>query len=297
MTAYVSLSTPGVLLPDAAASFERVLKLLAKVGISSGTTSPEQATRTYTQQVSIFTDNYTTDRSQSLHRPLDIRPWLGKLWYRRKGRAAAAIPGTSNHGKGDTVDWQNLGGYGSQRWNTAAAILVENGWNNDEGWRVKESWHWSYNKADDNALEGGNTDNTVGPLEDGMKPRYGTHSDPQRLRKNRWTPIKVYPEGGVSTAFGADWFESLVVLHINAPSGSQFRARFYRVNGDTGEVTYIYEAESKVDSPVTKGNTLCFSFHGEGSLGPNERARCEIFSWVDDAVITSASFRTKEWNS
>lgn len=147
MTTYVSLSTPGVLLPDAAESFERA----RTDGRLVGTTLAAHATRTTAQQVAIFTTYYTRDDSGEtpLHKPLDRRFWLGQAWYRRKGYAAAAIPGTSNHGNGRTVDWQGIGGYGSATFKTAAAVLADHGWDNTEGRSVNEPWHWTYDATRD----------------------------------------------------------------------------------------------------------------------------------------------------
>ena len=56
--------------------------------------------RTYAQQETLFRQRYTTT-------PLADRPrkwWNNMWWYLRPGMAGAAVPGTSNHGRGLAVD-------------------------------------------------------------------------------------------------------------------------------------------------------------------------------------------------
>jgi hypothetical protein len=60
-----------------------------------------QGYRTLAEQVSIFRERYTTT-------PLAGRPyriWNGVRWYQRPGTAVAAVPGTSNHGLGQAIDF------------------------------------------------------------------------------------------------------------------------------------------------------------------------------------------------
>jgi LAS superfamily LD-carboxypeptidase LdcB len=60
---------------------------------------PSSAYRTYAMQEYIFRQRYTTTPNGT--RP---RRWEGQLWYKKPGVAAAAVPGTSNHGWGLAVD-------------------------------------------------------------------------------------------------------------------------------------------------------------------------------------------------
>lgn len=151
----VALSTPGRLLAPAAASFER----LRKDAKTTGTEHVDEAYRDLAAQERLFTTNYTTDKSQAASGVTvangGIKVWDGKTWYRKPGKATAAKPGTSNHGWGVAVDWQNLGGYDSSTWKAFASIATKHGWSNVEGKSINEPWHWVYDEAKDQYKETG----------------------------------------------------------------------------------------------------------------------------------------------
>lgn len=79
-------------------------------------------------------------------------PWGDYRWYNgvRYGRVAgapAAIPGTSNHGLGTTVDVVDFGAFGTNgnaRRAAAIGILREYGWSTAEGDSIDEPWHLNY---------------------------------------------------------------------------------------------------------------------------------------------------------
>lgn len=54
--------------------------------------------RTYAQQVTLFRARYTPTYDPTVNTLTDQRTWNGQVWYKRKNVAAAATPGTSNHG-------------------------------------------------------------------------------------------------------------------------------------------------------------------------------------------------------
>ena len=145
-----ALSTPGFLEAVHADGFERVRLALHLAGIKTGTTDPWHAIRTLADQIALFKRNYTTTyipgRSYS---DGGIKNWDGRKWYRRPYKPVTAIPGTSNHGGGNTVDFQGLGKYDSATWKRADAILREHGWNNTEGASINEPWHWTRVTAND----------------------------------------------------------------------------------------------------------------------------------------------------
>ena len=60
---------------------------------------PSSAYRTYAVQELIFRQRYTTTNNGT-----HGRLWEGRYWYKKPGVAAAAVPGTSNHGWGLAVD-------------------------------------------------------------------------------------------------------------------------------------------------------------------------------------------------
>lgn len=82
----------------------------------------------------------------------DVRWYNGRRYVRFTG-AAAAIPGTSNHGLGLAVDVNDFGGVGNfsdPRRVATIAILKKHGFTETEGRGViKEPWHLVYNPATD----------------------------------------------------------------------------------------------------------------------------------------------------
>ena len=128
---------------DAAAGWERLADaVLARYPWRPTLTD---AYRDYAAQEALFRKRYTTTKLQG--RP--TKTWHGVVWYLRPGYATAAVPGTSNHGRGDTVDVAWLGGYGSQRFRQFASVAAEHGWSNREGAKIGEPWHWQRIAADD----------------------------------------------------------------------------------------------------------------------------------------------------
>lgn len=140
----VALSTTGRLLKGAAKSYERA-RIAAKLdGIDLRPAGSLDAFRPYATQEKIFRERYTTTVLSG--RPAKM--WNGCRWYQKSGTAMAAVPGTSNHGLGRTVDYTALGGFSGKGYKWLAAH-PEYGWNNDEGRRISEPWHWTYVAADD----------------------------------------------------------------------------------------------------------------------------------------------------
>lgn len=125
--------------------------------------------------------------------------------------------------------------------------------------------------------------------------RFGNRNREFNLVPNRWNTIPVTDANGVSVAFGADIFDAQVVMAFHAPEGTQVRGRFYKMNYRTGQRGYTYDRESKVDSPITKGNTMMFVTNFKGNLGPDERLRFEVYTWNNGVKTTSSAYRTLEW--
>jgi len=92
----------------------------------------------------------------------DVRTWNGTKWTRKAGTAAAAVPGTSNHGGGLAVDVRTSRNAATRSrpfvvftsftdpdrlaWLKAAK---PHGWADDEGRSVNEPWHLTYYPARD----------------------------------------------------------------------------------------------------------------------------------------------------
>ena len=82
----------------------------------------------------------------------DVRYYLGQRYVRRRGTAAAAVPGTSNHGFGIAVDLHTGDGFGSftsAQYKWMVTNGAKHGWSNAEGRSVNEPWHWVHNAAND----------------------------------------------------------------------------------------------------------------------------------------------------
>lgn len=98
-------------------------------------------------QDEIFLDRYRPQATGS--GPFgDVRHYNGRRYVRVKG-AAAAIPGTSNHGWGRAVDITDMGGFGNSRYRALSALAGYYGWSNSAGRSIGEYWHWEYTYAND----------------------------------------------------------------------------------------------------------------------------------------------------
>ncbi|GEM_PF-3401871 len=125
----------------AAAWVELVAAVLATYGWVVALTD---AYRDYATQERLFRQRYTTTYLPG--RPSKV--WLGRRWYLKAGYAAAAVPGTSNHGLGITVDVAGLGGFTGTRYRQFAALAEPRGWSNAEGRSIGEAWHWTKTNGD-----------------------------------------------------------------------------------------------------------------------------------------------------
>lgn len=128
----------GYLLPAAAQNFESWRAEARKAGWNLSITSAADAFRTYQIQERIFRERYTTTYLSG--RP--TKRWNGVTWWLKPGQATAAVPGTSNHGKGLAVDINNAGPFdvGFHKWMSSTG--PKHGWSNAEGRSIKEPWHW-----------------------------------------------------------------------------------------------------------------------------------------------------------
>lgn len=152
----LAMTSIGVRLrADAAASVERMApRFRREVGHALLASDGYRAKAGAFGQVAIFEDRYPSLTSLGI---ADRRgPWthtshptLGaRWWYRRKGAAAAAVPGTSNHGWATACDFAsgiNTAGTPAHRWMNANG--PEHGWI-WPAWAQKqptfEPWHREY---------------------------------------------------------------------------------------------------------------------------------------------------------
>ncbi|WP_370524002.1 D-alanyl-D-alanine carboxypeptidase family protein [Cellulomonas sp. APG4] len=128
-------------------------------------TSAGDAYRSYEIQERIFRQRYTTAGPTAVD--WVGKSWRGARWYRLPIWAAAATPGTSNHGRGVAVDITGLGGFAGTRYRQLAAVAAEHGWDNNEGRAIAEAWHWVY-KARNDTHRGGGLPAPLTPEDDTM---------------------------------------------------------------------------------------------------------------------------------
>jgi hypothetical protein len=104
--------------------------------------------RTDDEQERFFFERYEPRRTGGK----DVRWYEGVRYVRVRG-AAAAIPGTSNHGWGvavDVHDYGNVGEFDYPRRVATFPILAEHGWTDTEGrGAIREPWHLVYDPARD----------------------------------------------------------------------------------------------------------------------------------------------------
>ncbi len=95
---------PGVTWPcrlvePAARSYRALSAAAQRAGHTLKPSGPFDSYRPYYVQERIFLQRFTTNPVSSTR-----RTWQGETWYLRPGMALAAVPGTSNHGRGIAVD-------------------------------------------------------------------------------------------------------------------------------------------------------------------------------------------------
>lgn len=171
------MTTAGVRLrSDAAASYERLSKEFNKVHgpmyVSDGYRARNDGGNF--SQEAIFLDRYRPQASGN--GPFnDVRWYNGKRYVRHKS-AAAAVPGTSNHGWGVAADFASgiNASFTSPQYRWMAQNGPSHGWTNTEGRGINEPWHWVYNPANDQYRNSGGGESVVTPTppseEDDMTP-------------------------------------------------------------------------------------------------------------------------------
>ena len=139
-SALTPLSVGGHLLSAPAAAFEEWRRQAAAGGRVLTITSTADAYRVLAVQERVFLQRYIPQATGGGIYS-DIRWYRGVRYVRRHG-AAAAVPGTSNHGRGLAIDVANVGPFGGKfhEWLLKSGPAL--GWSNTEGRSVGEPWHW-----------------------------------------------------------------------------------------------------------------------------------------------------------
>ncbi|MFD6091325.1 M15 family metallopeptidase [Oerskovia sp. NPDC060338] len=145
LTAAERVTIPGLpaqaLRADAADSWGRVR---AALGARANLTD---SYRPLSVQRKIFLERYEP-RASGAGPYGDVRHYAGTRYVRMRG-AAAAVPGTSDHGLGLAVDVFALTSFTSEHYRALAKVAHIHGWNNDAGVKINEPWHWEYTPAND----------------------------------------------------------------------------------------------------------------------------------------------------
>lgn len=139
-----ALSVGGFLQANAAYWFEQWRIAAVKAGHNLTITSVADAYRNYAIQERIFRERYTPQKTGGGYYN-DVRWWNNTRYVRKQGHAAAAIPGTSNHGRGLAVDLKNVGAEKGEFYRWLADTGPSYGFTNTEGKSVNELWHWVHN--------------------------------------------------------------------------------------------------------------------------------------------------------
>jgi hypothetical protein len=152
-------------------------------GVVLKATSAADSYRVYAIQERIFRERYTT--TVLAGRP--SRMWNGVRWYQRPGTAAAAVPGTSNHGWAMAIDV--VLGPGVLGW------LLEHAGRFGFSWELQsEAWHIRY-VAGDRIPEAvaAHTGHTQPPTEEDLFMAALTHDEQHELLEGVRT--LVWPAG------------------------------------------------------------------------------------------------------
>lgn len=160
-------SNPGFYLEkNAAHAWDRATAAFGKIVLISG------AWRSYDIQVQLFDSELFPNTGRYVRGnhagkkgfTNDVRGvYRGSYWTRKAGTAAAAVPGTSNHGAGLSVDALTdrddddlpysqaviFAGWEDEDRKRFLRIAKEHGWDDDEGQSVDEFWHLTYYIARD----------------------------------------------------------------------------------------------------------------------------------------------------
>jgi len=297
------LSTPGRLTSASAKSYERLKKATG----TTGTEHSNEAYRSYDEQIDTLEYNYTTVKSQGASGNTvangGIKYWNGKTWYRKPGRVTAAIPGTSNHGYGVAVDFQNLGGYTSSTWKAFAKVAAEHGWSNTEGRAVNEPWHWVYNeKLDKHKYDGGGESSTTTLEEPVLKNSTFARTKPTALKKDAWVTIKISNTDATSFAKDCDvWSVDANLTVTGLPVGAQIQWRVFEVDCKTDGTSGVRKkAYPAIEGIGTAGSTfLGGSWTGSGlttpTAGRSRRLRLEAKVFTSGVKVTAARTSANQW--
>lgn len=226
----ISLSTRGELYNPHAASYERLrIEVALNYGWSLEPTSAAYTTlRPLDAQIRIFKQNYTQTPTGN-----EYRLWNGQKWYRKQGAPNTAVPGTSPHGRGDTVDFGNLGGFNGTRFKQLTQVAGFHGWSNTEGRSVNEPWHWTHDAKSDQSAKARGWYHVNRP---GQKRTQSYNSKGGKARMRSWR-FNVFISGTIrwnGRLWGVTNYGNLYAMnHLTKGKAPKFKAGWFHTTRTT----------------------------------------------------------------
>lgn len=244
------------------------------------------AYRAYETQVAIFTTRYTRTPIATV----DIRWWNGERWYRKPGYAAAAVPGTSNHGWGLAVDIANAsypyGGTKSAIYAWLEKHACEYGWVHPTWARNKntwEPWHWEYHAELDQFAQR--------KIE--MKYFNRGTSKKTLTTTEKWQPIPISDDGKsyavLSGARGA--FTSVLSGRLKGLTGEKVYVRAVRYSADAKGVLTVNHTFPSVLVPVVNGEAR-INVTQIGSVEKNQIIRWQVYAPKGATLYNQRAYST-----
>lgn len=187
----------------------------------------------------------------------DVRWWRGVRYVRVRG-AAAAIPGTSNHGLGLALDLASgvNAGFDTAAYKALAKIAPAHGWSNAEGRAVREPWHWVYDPTTD-THPGRVTALPIDLPEDRMRRTRHTRTKDLALPLG-WKTLPINDKGHTSacTVVGRGTLVADLTL-TGVPKGREVQVRAIVVESDPdGKNAKVIRRGSIVEIIGTGGQTF-----------------------------------------
>jgi peptidoglycan hydrolase-like protein with peptidoglycan-binding domain len=245
-------TAPGFYLrDDAAQAWDRAVTAYGKPVLLTG------AWRSYEIQERIFRERYRPGASSPFG---DYRRWNGQVWGRVTG-AAAAVPGTSNHGGGIAVDVKTSRSKGDAPYPQTVVfgsfndadrlaflrVAADHGWRDAEGRSVGEHWHLTYYPEHDKHRGARIRFPKRGEL--GLGSKGADVERVQVLLNQRLSGPNLTPDGdyGVGTAFATARFQRENGL---SPVGVVGPATLRKLEGSSAKPSAPKPAPPKKDVPV-----------------------------------------------
>ena len=238
MTTFKNIKKNQRLEKGAAEAAERLFVQIPALYIVSGY-------RSDAEQRVLFLARYTTTYTQYAPGKVDARRYNGKVYYRKPGFPATAVPGYSNHRKGDTADFgPNYTSFSSAAYKELARVAPYYGWNNVEGRAVSEPWHWTYVKADDKSLKARGWYHVSAPQTTSYNAKTGKKAATRKRGFNVYADHGTH-DGWVVTKYGNRYRLS----HLDKGKAPEYRTVYVAVHALNGRAAPSTSSKVKFVRP------------------------------------------------